>query len=93
MPTTITLDGASLAIDDVVAVAREWAPVSIQPEALEHLARSRAVVERAAASDHAVYGINTGFGKLASVKIEPDQLLALQRNLILSHSSGMALRE
>ena len=89
MQTTITLDGASLAIDDVVAVARQWAPVSIQPEALVHLARSREVVERAAVSDQAVYGINTGFGKLASVRIEPDQLLDLQRNLILSHSSGM----
>ncbi len=89
MPTEISIDGASLTLADVVAVARHHAPVSIRSDALSALAQSRAVVERAAASDEAVYGINTGFGKLASVKIDVEQLRTLQRNLILSHASGL----
>ncbi|MCH6547907.1 MAG: histidine ammonia-lyase [Gemmatimonadetes bacterium] len=89
MPKEIVLDGESLTVEHVVAVARHSATVSIREEALDRLAESRKVVEAAAASDRAVYGINTGFGKLASVKIDSDQLHALQRNLILSHASGV----
>ncbi len=89
MPTEIILDGDSLTIEHVVAVARQFTPVSISREALGRLAESRKVVEAAAASDEAVYGINTGFGKLSSVKIDPDRLGVLQRNLILSHASGL----
>ncbi len=89
MPTGILLDGESLTVEHVVAVARHSATVSIRKEALDRLVESRKVVETAAASDRAVYGINTGFGKLASVKIDPEQLHALQRNLILSHASGV----
>ncbi len=89
MPTEILLDGDSLTVEHVVAVARHSATVSISEEALDRLAESRKTVEAAAASDRAVYGINTGFGKLASVKIDSDQLDALQRNLILSHASGV----
>lgn len=89
MPTEIMLDGCSLTLGQVVAVARHHAPVSLSGDALGELAQSRAVVETAAASDEAVYGINTGFGKLASVKIDAGQLRALQRNLILSHASGV----
>jgi histidine ammonia-lyase len=89
MPTEILLDGASLTVERVVAVARQSTPVTLDPEALQRLGESRKVVEAAAASDKAVYGINTGFGKLQSVKIDSDQLNALQRNLILSHVSGL----
>ena len=50
---------------------------------------AEAIVKRAAAGEEAVYGINTGFGKLASVKIPPEQTADLQRNLILSHCCGV----
>ena len=88
MTTSILLDGATLTVENVISVARDFAAVSIDPVALGRLAETRRVVESAAASQQAVYGINTGFGKLASVKIEPDQLLELQRNLVVSHASG-----
>ncbi|NBD96089.1 MAG: histidine ammonia-lyase [Gammaproteobacteria bacterium] len=52
------------------------------------VARSRDVVERALASDRAIYGVNTGFGALASKRIDDDQLGKLQRNLLLSHACG-----
>ena len=89
MQTSVVLDGKSLTIENVVAVARRFVSVSIETDALERLARSRLVVEAAARSDRPVYGINTGFGKLASVKIAADQLLQLQRNLVVSHASGL----
>jgi len=55
----------------------------------DSIEKSAALVQKAAAGDEAVYGINTGFGKLASVKISPEDVGTLQRNLILSHCSGV----
>lgn len=89
MPPSVTLDGRSLTLADVVAVARDAARVAVAGEAVKRTERSRKVVERAAAGDAPVYGINTGFGKLAHVRIPADQLLQLQRNLILSHCAGV----
>ena len=92
MSTAVTLDGRSLTIAEVVSVARHGARVAVDEAAVRRAAASRQTVERAAAGDQAVYGLNTGFGKLASVRIPRDQLLRLQRNLILSHVAGVALR-
>ena len=50
---------------------------------------SRSVVDRAAAGDAAAYGINTGFGKLADVRVAPDQVAVLQQNLVRSHCCGV----
>lgn len=85
----VVLDGCSLTLGDVVAVARRNIPVSVLPEARERALAARRVVEKAAASAEPVYGINTGFGKLASVRIAPEHLRQLQRNLILSHCAGV----
>jgi histidine ammonia-lyase len=89
MPSPITLDGRSLSIADVVAVARQRAPVAIAPAALPGLAASRRAVEAALARGDTIYGVTTGFGKLAHVRIPADQLRQLQRNLIRSHASGV----
>jgi histidine ammonia-lyase len=89
MPPAITLTGDSLTIPDVVAVARDCATVGIDAAAAERADRSRAAVERMLATGEPIYGVNTGFGKLASVRIRADQLLQLQRNLILSHVAGV----
>jgi histidine ammonia-lyase len=89
MTPPIVLDGSSLTLDHVVAVARQSAPVMVSPEAAARVARARARVEAAIANGAVIYGVNTGFGKLASVRIAPDRLLALQRNLILSHAAGV----
>jgi histidine ammonia-lyase len=85
----VTLDGRSLSITDVVAVSRDRAPVSIDPTALRALAASRRAVEQAIAAGQTIYGVNTGFGKLAHVRIPPDQTRQLQLNLIRSHASGV----
>jgi histidine ammonia-lyase len=86
----ITLDGRSLAIGDVVRIAREpGAGARLDPAARSALVTSRGLVEQAIASGQTIYGINTGFGKLANVRIAPDRLDALQVNLIRSHAAGV----
>jgi histidine ammonia-lyase len=85
----ILLDGASLTLSELQAIADDYAPVSLSAAAARAVEASRAVVERHAAGDAAVYGINTGFGSLAEVKIPRDALGALQRNLLRSHAAGV----
>ena len=63
--------------------------VTLDPSSHEGIKAAAKAVELAAAGDQAVYGINTGFGKLASVKIAPADVSRLQRNLILSHCCGV----
>jgi histidine ammonia-lyase len=88
--STCVLDGQSLGIEDVVRVARDpRAQVSLRPEARRALLESRRVVDHAIGSGQTIYGINTGFGKLANVRIPPDQLDQLQTNLIRSHAAGI----
>ena len=88
-PTAVTLNGQSLSIADVVAVARGNASVSIDPAALAGVRASRQAVEAAVARGQTIYGVNTGFGKLAHVRIAPEQARQLQLNLIRSHASGV----
>src|SRR5467141_5050026 len=89
MPTSITLDGHSLSIPDVVAVARGNAAIALDPESLKAVTASRRAVEAAVSGGQTVYGVNTGFGKLAHVRIPADQARQLQLNLIRSHASGV----
>ena len=65
------------------------APVRLARSARGAIEGAARQVDDAAAGEHAVYGINTGFGKLATIKIAPSDTATLQRNLILSHSSGV----
>ena len=88
-PTPVTLDGQSLSLADVVAVARGNAPVALDPKALDAVRQSRRAVEAAVERGETIYGVNTGFGKLAHVRIPPDQARQLQLNLIRSHASGV----
>lgn len=86
----IVLDGASLDLEQVVAVARTPRPrIEIDPRARSALAQSRALVEQAVAAGATVYGVNTGFGKLANVRIPPAELHRLQVNLLRSHAAGV----
>jgi len=62
--------------------------LALAPEARAGLLAAQATVQRIVDEDQVVYGINTGFGKLASTRIAPNRLVELQRNLVLSHSVG-----
>ena len=71
------------------ALWRSDGPVRLDPSARTAVDASADVVARAAGGDAAIYGVNTGFGKLASVRIAPRDTQTLQRNLILSHCCGV----
>ena len=85
----VTLDGRSLRIGDLVRVAEARTPVALAEVARQRMQVTRDVVMRAVAAGTPVYGINTGFGKMAEVTIPPDQLEPLQRNLVRSHAAGV----
>ena len=70
-------------------IYRTGAPATLSPAARPGVEAAAARVAAAAAGDTAVYGVNTGFGKLASLKIAPGDTATLQRNLILSHCCGV----
>jgi len=78
-----------LTLDDLQALHEGGLQLKLEPAAWPAIEASAAVVQRAAAGDAPVYGVNTGFGKLASTRIGTDDLAALQRNLIRSHSVGV----
>jgi histidine ammonia-lyase len=85
----IELTGRGLEPADVVAVAREGAPVTLGGSARDAMRRSAEIVERLADSDSPAYGISTGFGSLATTPIPTARREELQRALIRSHSAGM----
>jgi histidine ammonia-lyase len=85
----ILLDGASLTIEHLLAIADRFEPVALTDAARQRVQASRAVVERRALQPEPAYGINTGFGSFADVKIAPEALEALQLNLLRSHAAGV----
>jgi histidine ammonia-lyase len=85
----VLLDGASLTRAAVAAIADAGATVVLTEDAKSRVHAARAVVDRMAAGDTPVYGINTGFGSFADVRIAPDALDALQINLLRSHAAGV----
>ena len=90
MSFSLTIDGRTLTIEATARFAREPdARLSIAPDARTRLAGSRALVEKAIGWGSTIYGINTGFGKLANVRVAPGQLNQLQANLIRSHAAGV----
>ena len=86
--THLVLDGAALTVDQVRAVAA-GRRVRLGDAARAQVAEARAAVERVAAGDRAVYGVNTGFGSLAQVRVAAGDLATLQRNIVVSHASGV----
>jgi histidine ammonia-lyase len=80
--------GEALALEDVIAVAR-GAPVELSSSAAERIRAARAVVETVLASGETVYGVTTGFGSLANVRIEPSQADALQHAIVRSHATAV----
>jgi histidine ammonia-lyase len=86
---TITIDGRNMTVSDVDRVAKGMVRVELAQDARDRVEASRQVVEDILATGEVVYGVNTGFGKLAEVRISPDQLDRLQLNLLRSHACGV----
>jgi histidine ammonia-lyase len=85
----VLLDGASLTLSELVAVADARETVGLHPDAALRVDRARAIVEQRALSAEPTYGINTGFGALAETAVPLDSLGALQVNLLRSHAAGV----
>lgn len=85
----ILLDGSQLSIADLVAIADDRAEVGLTDGARARVAAARAVVDRKAEGEDAVYGVNTGFGNFAETRIDKHDLAALQLNLLRSHAAGV----
>jgi len=81
--------GQRLSLAKVSAVARGAEHVSLAEAARARIEASRRVIEQIIAENRTVYGVNTGFGKLSDLRIDPSQIRALQLNLVRSHSCGL----
>jgi len=88
----LILGDAPLTVDDVVRVARRRERVGLSDAAVERMVRSRVWVDKVLESEKPVYGINTGFGDLSNILVPRERWESLQRNLILSHCTGVGER-
>ncbi len=88
-PKTVEIDGRGLRLADLVAVARQEAKVALAPKARAQVEACRRIVDQTLASGAAVYGVTTGIGRFYDVVVPLDDARTLQRNLILSHSTGV----
>ena len=85
----VMLIPGATSLAELETVWRTNRPVQLDPAARSAIDASAAIIAKAAQGDMPVYGVNTGFGKLASVRIAPQDTETLQRNLILSHCCGV----
>jgi len=86
---TISLNGHDLTFEQLYAAVIDRATVELSASARAQMEASRAVIEKLLASGTTVYGVNTGFGELSTVRISADQLKQLQVNLVRSHACGV----
>jgi len=89
MVVQVVLNGEALRVADVVAVARGGTEVTLGTDARQRMEEARHSVDDVIARGEAAYGINTGFGDLSRVRIPADDLVTLQRNLLMSHAAGV----
>ncbi|MGH9796102.1 MAG: histidine ammonia-lyase [Candidatus Acidiferrales bacterium] len=86
---TLQLTGNDLTLASMYHVIFGGESAALDGAARQRMEASRAVIERLIASDQTVYGVNTGFGELAEVRISRDQIRQLQVNLVRSHCCGV----
>jgi histidine ammonia-lyase len=86
MPVLI---GEPLTFDDVLSVAAHSEPVELAPSAFDRIARARQVVEETVTAGATVYGVTTGFGGLANVRIAPSEATRLQEDIVRSHAAAV----
>jgi histidine ammonia-lyase len=85
----LQLSGQALTIKEIHAVASGACNAGFSETAIERMVASRAVIEKLLRQNRVVYGVNTGFGKLADVHVPADKIESLQVNLVRSHSTGL----
>ncbi|MFS7243470.1 histidine ammonia-lyase [Serratia proteamaculans] len=88
-PPSITLDTLPLRWQDVVAVARYQAPLSLSGAAWARIDNAQAIVQKIVVSEQRAYGVNTGLGALCNQALHGEQLSQLSRNTLMSHACGV----
>lgn len=86
---SLKIDGSNLNLDNVWAVSSGEVKVELAMSARERIRESRAYIEKRLHEGEVIYGVNTGFGAFSNVRISPEDIIQLQKNLIRSHSSGI----
>ncbi len=86
----IILDGESLTIESLAVVARQGLQVQLPPDVIDKLNKVRILIQDAVSEQRIIYGVTTGFGALSTVILSKEQTKDLQRNILLSHSAGVA---
>jgi histidine ammonia-lyase len=86
---TVAIDGTNLSLSKVAAVSCDGAKVVLDPMCRPRIKAARDLVEKTVASGERIYGVTTGFGRMKNVTIPPEDAVALQRNLVRSHASGV----
>ncbi len=86
---TVMVDGSSLTIERIEAVARHGERVELAPEALERIRRCRRFLEERIAAKEIMYGVNTGIGEFSEIVLSDEQIRQFQRYLIYNHSAGI----
>ena len=85
----LQLSGQALTLAEIESVASGKSKIALSQGAIERIVASRRVVEDVLSRNQVVYGVNTGFGKLADVHVPVSEIETLQVNLVRSHSSGL----
>jgi histidine ammonia-lyase len=85
----VRVTGLDLALPEVEAVARDRVLLELDPAARRRMEESRRTVEQLVVSGEPVYGVTTGFGDLATVRVDPEDSRRLQENLLVSHAVGV----
>ncbi|MEP6895688.1 MAG: aromatic amino acid ammonia-lyase [Chloroflexota bacterium] len=85
----ITLNGSSLTVEKLVAIARDNEKVELAPEALERIKVCRAMLEEKLANKEVMYGTNTGIGEFSETMLSDEQVKEFQRYLVYNHAAGI----
>ncbi len=85
----ITLDGSSLTIEKLVAIARNGEKVVLAPAALERIKVCRVMLEEKLAAHETMYGTNTGIGEFSEIILSDEQVKEFQKYLIYNHAAGI----
>lgn len=84
----VDLDGRHLSLEDIRAIAEDRVPVRVTAQARARVAAARRLVDEKFGIGDAIYGVTTGFGRLANIRVEPQDAALLQLNLVRSHAAG-----
>ena len=86
---TLTIKPGKLTLNNLFQVHRDHRPIALDPNCFDAIRASTRIVDKVIEDNRTVYGINTGFGLLAQVRIEKEELETLQRSIVLSHAAGV----